>query len=152
MNTKNIQMFWGEGEEIEEGVRLMMVIRIWELTEKICFRDRSNWGKDKITHDTLSWFLEGLSHLTCQELSFLYSLLSPIRKTCPISVLDTRTIALLSRLSDINTEKLSNTSEFRNFSSVAQFIFTLCSGGYQLKYWYKNGQLVPSHEFGGMGM
>lgn len=144
---KRNQESWPEESELRENVEATLVVWIWELTEKIHYR-KNSWGKDKITRDALQWISDGLWHLTCPELALLYSLLSPTQRTSPISESDTRITALLSKLSDVNSEKLSGTSASQNFRSVEQFISTLCSGGYPLMYFHKNGKLVRLPDYG----
>ena len=149
MNMKNIQTLWDGGEEIEEGVRIFLGIRVWELMEKKLFADKRNWGKDKIMLGALVWYSEGLFHLTCRDLSFLYSLLSPTKKTCPISQLDIKTIALLSKISVINSVKILSTSVSQSFRNAELFTSMLCSGGYPPKPVYEKDIRVTLPGFGG---
>src|SRR3989344_2488503 len=128
-------------EEARETGKMLLQVRIWELAEKIHFRKgtvQEHWGKDEITHNALVWLSEGLSHLTSEDLQNLYWLLLPTEIISQTSKEAISISRLLSNLYAINSEKLLNTSVYQNFKSVEQFIFTLSSGGYPRKYFYKN--------------
>ena len=123
------------------------MMRIWELVEKIHFRS-GNWGNDKITHDALVWLSEGLWHVTSEDLHDLYWLLLPTEKTSLTLREPTDISRLVSNLSVINTEKILNTSVFRSFNNVEQFISTLFSGSYPRKFFYHNGKIEPLTDSG----
>ena len=131
-------------EEVDgASVQFMLMERIHTLAEKIQLRHYKSrkGGKARITLDALHLLSVGLSHLTFHDLSLLYSLHLPTKKTLQISASDTRITDLLYRLSVIDTEKLSSTSVSLNFKNVERYIFMLCSGDFLKRYFYRNGQL-----------
>ena len=114
----------------EERIRVEILCRVWLMIEAIHYDERNTRENAKITRPAHLWLLDGLYFLTLEELMFLYSLLVHTPKTSAISDKATKTSALLSRLSAINSERFFGTSQYQNFKSVELFISTLSSGGY----------------------
>ena len=113
-----------------EVIKAEMVCRVWLLVEVIHYHPKNSKESAKITRPAHLWLLDGLSYLTLEDLNYLYSLLVHTKRTKLTSNKDTRISRLLSKLSDINTDHFSGTSQYQNFSAVEPFISTLCSGGY----------------------
>ena len=134
----------------EEVFRVEMLWEVWTMTETIHYHPRNSRANAKITLCALQWFSEGLSPLTLTELTTLYFLLSPTKTTKRLSRQDTKISALLSRLSDINTDMFSGTSQFQNFKGVEPFISMLCSGIFPIPPSRLKGKPEQSPDFGDM--
>ena len=111
-----------------ENLRIRAICRVWLQVEAIHYSKNNSKESAKITLPALQWLLDGLYYLTLEDLMFLYSFLSPTKKTKETSNKDTKISELLSKLSVINSVKISDISLFRNFKSVEPFISMLCSG------------------------
>ena len=113
-------------------IKAEMVCRVWLLVEAIHYHPKNSKESAKITRPAHLWLLDGLSYLTLEDLNYLYSLLVHTKRTKLTSSKDTRISQLLSKLSAINTDHFSGTSQYQNFKSVEPFISTLYSGDYPM--------------------
>jgi len=117
-----------------ENFRVKLLCHVWLLIEAIHYSRENLKENVKITLGALQWFSDGLYPLTLEEILTLYFLLSPTEKTKRLSSKDTKILALLSKLCDINSENNFGTSQFQNFKSVEPFISMLCSGVFPIPY------------------